>query len=292
MRFNYLTNELGGLGVATFLGWLRRTLDVQVAHYDVTSDPSRPEFCGRMILVFWHEYIVLPLSHLGKCNIAFLTSRHHDADWLARAGLHLGYRVVRGSTNRGGAEALRELKRTGENRNLSITPDGPVGPRRGMSLGPVYLSSRLGIPLVPLGVGYDRPLRLKTWDCFAVPRPYSRTRFVWGPRVQVPRAANREQLEFHRLKVEGIINSLTTEAEEWAASGSRRVGQVPFSCSRDKRRFDRDSPFAAPHYAQLRLAATSEAEIRLAHMDFVESATSDFDLCALHQPDALVKGLW
>ena len=55
--------------------------------------------------------------------------------------------------------------------HLVITPDGPRGPRRQVQAGMVYLAARTGVPIVPVGIGYDRPWRTKSWDRFAVPRP-------------------------------------------------------------------------------------------------------------------------
>ena len=55
--------------------------------------------------------------------------------------------------------------------NLTITPDGPRGPRRQLAQGPVYLASKLGMPIVAMGFGYDRPWRFNSWDRFAIPRP-------------------------------------------------------------------------------------------------------------------------
>jgi lysophospholipid acyltransferase (LPLAT)-like uncharacterized protein len=258
-----LLTRLGGLGMASFLHWLSQTLDLQIAHYDASCDPSQPEFAGRGIIVFWHEYIAVPLAYMGKCRISMLNSKHRDADWLALAGHHLGYDVVRGSTGssaKGGASALRELKQKSRDWTLAITPDGPMGPRRQLELGPLFLSSRLGIPLLPLGVGYDRPWRLNTWDRFAVPRPYSRVRMIWGPRLWIPAGLDRSGLEHYQREVASVITCITTDAESWAASGTRRVGQRPFvkRPPRDVRRFDAVSSIASPHFlgssAQKRVA--------------------------------------
>ena len=40
-----------------------------------------------------------------------------------------------------------------------------------MQPGLVYLASRLGLPIVPVGFGLERPYRANSWDRFAVPRP-------------------------------------------------------------------------------------------------------------------------
>ena len=117
-----------------------------------------------------------------------LLSRHQDAEWLSHAARFMGFGTIRGSTGRGGVAALRALVRTGETMNLAITPDGPRGPRRHLAAGCIYASSRLHIPLIPIGLGYDRPWRSRrAWDQFAVPRPYSRRGPSPGPPCGFPR---------------------------------------------------------------------------------------------------------
>ena len=145
--------------------------------YDRTVDPA---FCvgEPRIYVFWHEYILLPLALRGHCHLSMLLSQHADADILARIAHHLGFDCVRGSSRRGGARAIMELEEHSRNKHLTITPDGPRGPRRRLAMGPVYLASRLQLPLVVMGFGYDRPWRVNSWDQFAVPRPFSRARAV------------------------------------------------------------------------------------------------------------------
>ena len=135
--------------------------------------PSSPQCRGNKLYLFWHEYILIPLYLRGHCNLSMLLSRHRDAEILSHIAYHLGYDFVRGSTNRGGVAALRELLAKSRQMHLTITPDGPRGPRRRMAPGPIYLASKLGMPLVLMGYGSDRPWRLRSWDRFAVPRPFS-----------------------------------------------------------------------------------------------------------------------
>ena len=223
-----LQTKLGGLAACALIrGWMG-TLDFQACFYDRTVDPAYEGFRGPVIYIFWHEYIPCPVYLRPHCNVAMLVSRHRDAEWLSQAARLMGFHIVRGSTKRGGNVALRELSRTSRAMNLGITPDGPRGPRRRLAAGCIYLSSRLGIPLVPFGIGYDRPWRLPTWDQFAVPRPYSRARVMVGPRVQIPPELGRDRLEHYRAETERLLNRLTCEAEAWAASGQRRRGQIPY----------------------------------------------------------------
>ena len=201
------------------------TLDYKIDFGEPTVDPVHAAYRGAKIYVFWHENILMPLYLRGHSNISMLLSRHWDANILARVARMMGFGVVRGSTVHGGSAALRELAGRAATGNLTITPDGPRGPRRQLAAGCVFLASTLGIPIVAMGMGYDRPWRLGTWDRFAVPRPFSRARGVVSRAVSIPADLSRDELERHRAGVERLLTHLSEQAEAWAAAGTRREGQ-------------------------------------------------------------------
>jgi lysophospholipid acyltransferase (LPLAT)-like uncharacterized protein len=220
-------HKLGGLLSTAAIRWWMGTLDYKVAYYDRTVDPIFPECRGQKIYIFWHEYILFPLYLRGHTNMAMLLSRHRDAEILSHTAYHMGFDFVRGSTNRGGVSAIRELLAKSRNMHLTITPDGPRGPRRRLAPGCVYLASKLELPLVVMGYGYDRPWRVrKAWDQFAIPRPHSRARAVPSGEIFIPPNLDRDGLEHYRQKIERLLNRLTDEAETWAESGTRRIGQM------------------------------------------------------------------
>jgi hypothetical protein len=143
--------------------------------------------------------------------------------------------------------------------HLAITPDGPRGPRRKLAQGPVYLSSKLGLPIVAMGFGFERPWRMPTWDRFALPRPGTRARGVVSPAIHLPRDLDRDGLEHYRLQVERMLNTLTEEAEAWATTGQRHAQQVAAAPAHPPR-----SPFRAPTLATEILAAPSHSARRAA----------------------------
>jgi lysophospholipid acyltransferase (LPLAT)-like uncharacterized protein len=252
-------HRLGGfLAAHAVRGWMS-TLDYQGAYYDPTVDTAHPECRGQKIYIFWHEYILFPLYLRGHNNLAMLLSRHQDAETLSYAAHHLGYEFVRGSSRKGGAAALRELLRRSGRMNLAITPDGPRGPRRTLAQGPVYLSSKLGLPIVAMGFGYERPWRMPTWDRFALPRPGTRARGVVSPAIHLPRDLDREGLEHYRLQVERVLNTLTQEAETWATTGQRHAQQLPAFPTHPPR-----APFRTPATAIETLGPISAAALRAA----------------------------
>jgi lysophospholipid acyltransferase (LPLAT)-like uncharacterized protein len=213
----------GHVATVGLRAWMR-TLDCRAAFYDRTIDPALG-FNRSRIYVFWHENILMPLYVRGHCNLAMLLSQHGDADILARMAYRFGFDCVRGSTYKGAARAIWELTDRSKYQHLTITPDGPRGPRRQMAQGPIYLASRLQLPLVVMGFGYDRPWRAKSWDRFAIPRPFSRARAIVGPPMMLPPKLDRAGLELCRDRAERLLNCLTAEAEAWAAAGTRKAGE-------------------------------------------------------------------
>jgi len=231
-----LLTRLGGLLSATAIRQWMATLDYRILYEDPSVDPARRDCRGQKIYIFWHEHLLFPIYLRGHCNLAMLLSRHRDADVLARAANHLGFDCVRGSTFRGGTAALRELVRRSRQKHLTITPDGPRGPRRRLAQGPIYLASKLQLPLVAMGFGFDRPWRVASWDRFAIPRPFCRARAVISGHLRIPPQLDRQATERYRLEVEQMLNRLTDQAEAWARVGGRRPGEKPLFCRTASRR--------------------------------------------------------
>ncbi len=202
------------------------TLDCRAVYGDQTVDPVHEEYQGAKIYVFWHENILLPLYLRGHNNISMLLSRHMDANILDRVARMMGFGVVRGSTFRGGTTALRELAVRAAASNLTITPDGPRGPRRRLAAGCIFLASTLQIPVVAMGFGYQRPYRFSTWDRFAMPWPWSRARGVVSRAVAIPPNLDRDGIEYHRQGLEQLLSHLSDDAEMWAESCTKRNGEI------------------------------------------------------------------
>jgi lysophospholipid acyltransferase (LPLAT)-like uncharacterized protein len=201
----------GALLVKLWIGTLRRR------HYfvDPKLDPRLPGNTTRCLYAFWHENILLPACDFGRAHIHVLISQHQDGELIAQICRHLRFGLIRGSTTRGGVEAVRQMMRTGKNAHLAITPDGPRGPRRQVHSGLVRLAANTGMPIVPAGIAYQRPWRLKSWDKFALPRPWSVAICIIATPIFVPADADKEQLEAYRQQVEETFARATEAAERW-----------------------------------------------------------------------------
>jgi lysophospholipid acyltransferase (LPLAT)-like uncharacterized protein len=176
----------------------------------------------RYIYAFWHENMLMPAQHYSRTDLGVLISQHADGQLIAEVCRHLGFHTVRGSTARDGVRAVRQMLQMDHGRHLAITPDGPRGPRRQVQPGIVYVAAKTGMPIVPFGFAFDRPWRARSWDRFAMPRPWSLATCVTDDRIVVPPDASRAELEDHRRGVEEMMLRVTDVAERIAA-GRRRA---------------------------------------------------------------------
>src|SRR5205823_1524335 len=96
-------------------------------------------------------------------------------------------------------------------------------PRRRVQPGAVFLSSVTGLPIVPIGVGYRNAWRAKSWDRFAVPKPFSSARAVIGEPLAVPAGIETKGLFHYSSLLQQRLDGATAAAEAWAAG--KRIRQ-------------------------------------------------------------------
>jgi lysophospholipid acyltransferase (LPLAT)-like uncharacterized protein len=184
-------------------------------------DPYQRELSDRYIFAVWHHTLLVPVCLFSRANMWVLVSHHADGELLGEVGRHLRLKLVRGSSRRGGLGAVRKLLRIGRSAHLAITPDGPSGPRGRVQKGVVYLASRTGLPIVPVGFGYRRAWRTRSWDRMVVPWPGSLVTAVAGAPLHVPAATSEEQLARYCAEVETCLGQLTELAQRWNERGGR-----------------------------------------------------------------------
>ena len=164
----------------------------------------------RCIFAAWHARL-LPLvwTHRGR-GIVMLVSRHRDGELITRVIERFGFATSRGSSTRGGEEGVMDLlRRAEEGRLLGITPDGPRGPAGRLKPGLIYLASRSGLPIVPVAAAARSAWRLRSWDRFRVPRPFTRVVVAYGDPMVVPPGLDDRALESWRARVETALEAHT-----------------------------------------------------------------------------------
>src|SRR3954451_19956170 len=200
--------------------WLvRRLVGTTRFHFRYADPMVNPEVARRtgqrFIYDFFHEVMLFPAYFWAWPEMQILISDHRDGELITQVVTRLGFGVVRGSTTRGGARALREMRQRVDRGHLCMTPDGPKGPRRSVHQGLPYLASRTGLPVVAAGMAFRDPWRLGSWDRFAVPRPFCEAVCVAPEAIHVPPDADRETIEGYRVLIEKRMQAATLEAEAW-----------------------------------------------------------------------------
>ena len=174
------------------------------------NEPQTP-----LILCFWHNRILaITLAFLRKypkeqrVGVTVLTSPSRDGEILARVVGGLGMSSVRGSSSRRGSTALRELVRLVEaGGDIAITPDGPRGPRYKLGPGAVLLAQTTGAPLLPVHAKFSNAIRMKTWDGFCIPLPFSTISVTVAETIPVPRNLTEEEFEATRARLETLLKN-------------------------------------------------------------------------------------
>jgi hypothetical protein len=211
------------------LGWLL----LKLLHALVRVEPVGREgletarAAGRSVLIaLWHGRILLPImEHCGE-GIVPMVSLSRDGEMIARTVEKLGYRTVRGSSSRGGREALRELVAVLSVPGTvgAIMPDGPKGPRHRLKAGVVQIARESRALVLPMSWGARRPIRFRSWDRFQLWRPFSRAVVLYGEPVECPPEGDlRAQCE----SLERALVELERRADAWYdAPGQKRGGDA------------------------------------------------------------------
>jgi len=173
------------------------------------------------IAIFWHYSLFYVFYHLRKDSAAVLVSSSQDGEYIARLARHLNFSTIRGSRNKRGMRALKELIAwLNQGGNVGIVADGSQGPAQIVQSGSIMLASRTGAPILPMVWSASDYIRFKSWDRTAVPKPFSRVDFYYGEPLWVPTGLKTPAFERYRLALEESLNTLYQRA--WSRYGRQR----------------------------------------------------------------------
>ena len=174
-----------------------------------------------VLLALWHGRMLCGMNDHSHRGYGVLVSHSRDGDIITRMLERFGYRMVRGSSRKGGSGAVRELVGELEQGSvIVITPDGPRGPRHELRPGLAWLARETGFPVLPMGFACDKAWRLKSWDRFTIPKFGARVVLSYGEPVRVARDANEAQL----AEASRAIRASLIAAE---TLGFRHLGEEP-----------------------------------------------------------------
>lgn len=175
---------------------------------------------GPVIFATWHNRLALSLviyrRHVQRLQkerrLAALVSASRDGGLLARILELFNVQPVRGSSSRRGGQALLELTGWAERGfDLAVTPDGPRGPCYKVQDGTISAAAVTGSAIIPVSYYLRSKIRLKSWDRFQIPLPFSRCEVVLGEPVSIARDADAPQREQTRAELERRLLAITRD---------------------------------------------------------------------------------
>ena len=178
-------------------------------HYDAILASGRQPVMG-----FWHGRILPATFFFRNRGIVVMISRNFDGEWIGRLIQRFGYGVARGSTSRGGARALVQMRRElADGKPAGFALDGPRGPARVAQPGAVFLAGATGNPLFPFHFEADRFWTAGSWDRTQVPKPFARVGLAIGEPMFVA-DTHEETIERARVELEARLAALELKSRQ------------------------------------------------------------------------------
>lgn len=171
------------------------------------------------IFAIWHNRLSLCMEAYSVysrgrngAGLAAMVSASKDGGFLAEILERFRVQPVRGSSSRRGPQALLELTTWAERGyDIAITPDGPRGPCYLVQDGVMVLAQLTGLRIIPVSYNVQWKIRLKSWDRFQIPIPFSKCEMNSGAPIRVPRDATDEERAVLRQQLEDALKAMTRD---------------------------------------------------------------------------------
>ncbi len=163
----------------------------------------------RILLCVWHQQFFALIRHFESYRPyrpSIMISRSQDGEMIARVAEKSGWLPVRGSSSRGGSQALKQLvDKLRETGLAAHIVDGPQGPAGRVKRGAIHLAQAAGASIIPVSIEANRAWYFNSWDRFLLPKPFSRVTVRFGKMIRFPFTEDMEELEGQRQLLEDIM---------------------------------------------------------------------------------------
>lgn len=173
------------------------------------------------IICYWHQHHIFGTWYMRQLvkqgmNIGFLISPSEDGDMSAKLANKWGFRVIRGSSHRTGAKAMRDLFNVITKVKISPvnTSDGPTGPLHVFKPGAIMLAQLTGAPIVLFSYSADRYWKLKSWDEFIIPKPFSKISIAISEPVYINKKITADEIKEMQDKMQNTLQQLAQESKQ------------------------------------------------------------------------------
>ncbi len=171
-----------------------------------TGITSRLDQGEKGIAALWHQRLYGAISYAKnatKYQPSAIISRSHDGDLISALVRRFHFRPIRGSSSRGGKEALSAIVNDLKANPLAIhAADGPRGPSGVVKAGLIRMAQLSGAKIFPVYISFSRAWSVRSWDRFLIPKPLSKVRIRWDQPFSVPKNLTEEEFELLRRQLE------------------------------------------------------------------------------------------
>ena len=170
---------------------------------------------GKLVYASWHQRFFPGITFFStRKPIAIIISKSLDGEMAARAVKILGWHPVRGSSSRGGKQALEKVKHLARSHfKIGHIVDGPRGPFGVVKPGLIRIAQAGDMPIVPTLTSAQSRWVFNSWDRFMVPKPFSRVIIRFGNPIHVPAKMDSDEFETVRLRVEKQLKKEYTDTD-------------------------------------------------------------------------------
>lgn len=135
-----------------------------------------------------------------------MISKSNDGELIAGVAERSGWHTVRGSSSKGGKEALRKMvDRLRQYGLAGHIVDGPRGPAGQVKAGVIQMAHAADAVIIPFYASADRAWYFNSWDNFFIPKPFARVNISFGAMIKFTPTKDPDTFESQRLYLEKIM---------------------------------------------------------------------------------------
>lgn len=172
-----------------------------------------------VVLSHFHGDELALISIVRRYRLATIASQSKDGELMSKVLIWMGAKTTRGSSTRGGVQALKGLLRlVKDGANCSFAVDGPKGPLHKVKPGVFELSRMVNAPIYAVGVACDRAIHFpRSWNKTFLPKPFAKVVIYWlGPLPAVAREVDPRNPDL-ALELEALLHRARQEALKYIA---------------------------------------------------------------------------
>ena len=182
-----------------------------------------------ILISFWHNRLMMipfittkPKKLYSDYNFMTLSSRHGDGRFVGKVMEKIGLISIYGSSKDGrkasrgiDISSLKQIIKGLKNGlSLGITPDGPRGPNQKINGDIINIARISKAKILPTSYSCSRNIRLKSWDKFYIPLPFSNLCFYFdNSLIEAPNKIDEKYEEELKTLIENRMNFVQEESQ-------------------------------------------------------------------------------